>query len=551
VSAPALLNNRYQILSLLDEGGLAAVYKGRDTLLDRPVVIKLLREPHGADAALQERFRREAQAAAGLAQPNILSIFDVGEYAGRPYIVREYVEGPNLQAVIQESGPLPVGRALDIATQVCAAVVEAQRRGVRLDLQPPHILLTADGRAKVAVAGLSAGATAAPAAPEQAQAADVPAIGALLYALLSGRLPVTGDSAVAWPPLRSLNPLLPPAVEEIVVKALAKDPAPRWASASDLGRALLAYRQAGEQATMSYRPVPTSPLTPPLAGEGQGGEQATMSYRPVPTSPLTPPLAGEGQGERSAVPRTRGVYWPVLFLGLLLLVGLLGLGLLGWAVQRTVFAPTPLPLVVVPNLVGRSYGEAEQIAQSQGLSLSVVDRRYDDVVPAEAVAAQVVAAGGKVRRGDTIGVILSRGSEKIALPNVVNLPVAQAETQLTTAGLVVEKHSVASAQVAEGRVVSQEPPAETPLVKGSTVRLAVSVGHKVAVPGLVGRHWEEAQRAISEAGLATTYVNWQGREQLPQEILNVVPINHVLSQIPEAGKWVERGTTVFIAVRKE
>ena len=525
MSAPALLNNRYQILSLLDEGGLAAVYKGRDTLLDRPVVIKLLREPHGADAALQERFRREAQAAAGLAQPNILSIFDVGEYAGRPYIVREYVEGPNLQAVIQESGPLPVGRALDIATQVCAAVVEAQRRGVRLDLQPPHILLTADGRAKVAVAGLSAGATAAPAAPEQAQAADVPAIGALLYALLSGRLPVTGDSAVAWPPLRSLNPLLPPAVEEIVVKALAKDPAPRWASASDLGRALLAYRQAGEQ--------------------------ATMSYRPVPTSPLTPPLAGEGQGERSAVPRTRGVYWPVLFLGLLLLVGLLGLGLLGWAVQRTVFAPTPLPLVVVPNLVGRSYGEAEQIAQSQGLSLSVVDRRYDDVVPAEAVAAQVVAAGGKVRRGDTIGVILSRGSEKIALPNVVNLPVAQAETQLTTAGLVVEKHSVASAQVAEGRVVSQEPPAETPLVKGSTVRLAVSVGHKVAVPGLVGRHWEEAQRAISEAGLATTYVNWQGREQLPQEILNVVPINHVLSQIPEAGKWVERGTTVFIAVRKE
>ncbi len=114
-----------------------------------------------------------------------------------------------------------------------------------------------------------------------------------------------------------------------------------------------------------------------------------------------------------------------------------------------------------------------------------------------------------------------------------------------------KKRSVASDQVAEGRVVSQEPPAETPMVKGSTVRLAVSVGNKVAVPSLVGRQWEEAQRAISEAGLSTTYVNWQGRDQLPQEILNAVPINHVLSQIPEAGKWVERGTTVFIAVRKE
>lgn len=525
MSAPALLNNRYQILSLLDEGGMAVVYKGRDTLLDRPVVIKMLREPYVADAGLQERFRREAQAAAGLAQPNIVSIFDVGEYAGRPYIVREYVEGPNLQAVIQESGPLPVGRALDIATQVCAAVVEAQRRGVRLALQPQSILLTADGRAKVAVAGLSTGATAAPDAPEQAQVADVPAIGLLLYALLSGRLPGTGNSAVALPPPRTLNPLLPPAVEEIVLKALARDPAQRWASVNDLGRALLAYRQAGEQATMSYRPV---------------------------TPPLTPPLVGEGQGERSAMPQPRaGVYWPVFFLGLLLLVGLLGLGLLGWAVQRTVFAPTPLPPVVVPDLVGRSYGEAEQIAQTQGLSLSVVDRRYDDHVPAEAVVAQIVAAGEKVRRGDTIGVILSRGSEKIALPNVVNLPIAQAETQLTTAGFVVEKHSVASAQVAEGRVVSQEPPAETPMVKGSTVRLAVSMGNKVVVPSLVGRQWEEAQRAISEAGLSTTYVNWQGRDQLPQEILNVVPINHVLSQIPEAGKWVERGTTVFIAVRKE
>jgi len=527
VSQPALLNNRYQILSLLDEGGLAVVYKGRDTLLDRPVVIKMLQEQHVADAGLQERFRREAQAAAGLAQPNIISTFDVGESGARPYIVREYVEGPNLQAVVQESGPLPVGRALDIAAQVCAAVVEAQRRGVRLDLQPQHVLLTADGRPKVAVAGLSAGVTAAPDSPQPAQAADVPAIGVLLYALLSGRLPVTGDSAVALPPLRSLNPLLPPAVEEIVLKALAKDPAPRWASVSDLGRALLAYRQAGEQATMSYRPV-TAPL------------------------PLVPPAPLESPGAPS-VARTRGLYWPVLVLGLLLLVGLLGLGLLGWAVQRTVFAPTPVPPVVVPNLVGRSYGEAEQIAQAQGLSLSVVDRRYDDVVPAEAVVAQVVAAGDKVQRGETIGVILSRGSEKIALPNVVNLPVAiaQAETQLTTAGLVVEKRSVASDQVAEGRVVSQEPPAETPMVKGSTVRLAVSIGNKVAVPGLVGRQWEEAQRAISEAGLSTTYVNWQGREQLPQEILNVVPINHVLSQIPEAGKWVERGTTVFIAVRKE
>jgi serine/threonine-protein kinase len=531
---------------------MAVVYKGRDTLLDRPVAIKMLREPYVADAGLQERFRREAQAAAGLAQPNIVSIFDVGDYGGRPYIVREYVEGPNLQAVIQESGPLPVGRALDIATQVCAAVVEAQRRGVRLDLQAPNMYTTADGRAKVAVSGLSSGATAAPASPEQpvgqvsipapntaamesrptgmfspeqAQTADVPAIGVLLYALLTGRLPVTGDSAVALPPPRSLNPLLPPAVEEIVLKALATDPAQRWASASDLGRALLAYRQAGEQATMSFRPV-TAPL--PLA----------------PTAPLESSSA-------PTVARTTGMYWPVLFLGLLLIVRLLGLGLLGWAVQRTVFAPTPLPPVVVPNLVGRSYAAAEQIAQAQGLSLSVVDRRYDEAVPAEAVVAQLVAAGDRVRRGDTIGVILSRGSEKIALPNVVNLSIAQAETQLTTAGFVVEKRSVASDQVAEGRVVSQEPPAATPVVKGSTVRLAVSVGNKVAVPGLVGRQWEEAQRAISEAGLSTTYVNWQGRDQLPQEILNVVPINHVLSQIPEAGKWVERGATVFIAVRKE
>jgi beta-lactam-binding protein with PASTA domain len=534
VSEPALLNNRYQILSLLavpsasggteDEGGLAVVYKGRDTLLDRPVAIKMLREQYAADASLQERFRREAQAAAGLAQPNIISIFDVGEYEGRSYIVREYVEGPSLQAVVQESGPLPVGRALDIATQVCAAVVEAQRRGVRLDLQPQNMYTTADGWAKVAVAGLSSESAAVPASPEQAQAADVPAIGALLYALLTGRLPVTGDSAVALPPPRTLNPLLPPAVEEIVLKALAQDPAQRWASASDLGQALLAYRQAGEQATMSYRPVP-APL--PLA----------------PSAPLEP--------NAPTVARSTGVYWPVLFLGLLLIVGLLGLGVLGWAAQRTIFASTPVPPVVVPNLMGRSYAAAEQIAQAQGLSLSVADRRYDEAVPAEAVVAQLVAAGDKVRRGDTIGVILSRGSEKIALPNVVNLPIAQAETQLTTAGFVVEKHSVTSDQVAEGWVASQEPPAETPLVKGSTVRLAVSMGNKVAVPSLVGRPWEEAQRAISEAGLSTTYVNWQGRDQLPQEILNVVPINHVLSQIPEAGKWVERGTTVFIAVRKE
>jgi beta-lactam-binding protein with PASTA domain/tRNA A-37 threonylcarbamoyl transferase component Bud32 len=532
VSEPALLNNRYQILGLLDEDGLAVVYKGRDTLLGRPVAIKMLREQYAADAGLRERFRREAQAAAALAQPDIISIFDVGDQ-GCPYIVMEYVEGPNLQAVIQESGPLPVGRALDLANQVCAAVVEAHRRGIHLDLKTQHILLTADGRAKLTDFSLSAGLASAPISAEQAQAAEVHAIGVLLYEMLTGRPPFQADSAVGAaqhpqetpPPPRRLNPLLPPAVEEIVLKALASDPAQRWPSVSELGQALLAYRQTGEQATLTYRPLPTSVPLAPL----------------VPSEPTTP---------AKLRPRA-GIDWLVVILGLLAIVGLLGLGLLGWAVQQAIATPVAAPAVVVPDLVGRDYQTAEQIAQAQGLRLTVVEYRHDEVVPAEAVIAQLVAAGDKLRRGDTIGVILSQGSEKIPLPNVVNLPITQAETQLAAAGLAVEKRNVSSDQMAEGQVVSQEPPAETPVAKGSTVRLAVSMGRRVAVPSLVGRQWEEAQRAISEAGLSTTYVNWQGRDQLPPEILNTVPIGHVLSQIPEAGKWVERGTTVFIAVRKE
>ncbi len=278
-----VLGNRYHLLEPAGEGGMAIVYKAEDRVLGRPVAVKVLRQQFAADPEFLARFRQEAHAAAALTHPNIVHVYDVGETGGQQYIVMEYVAGPTLKQIIQQRGALPLAEVLDLGSQVCAAAEAAHRRGmVHRDLKPQNVLVNADGLAKVADFGLAQPAAqaagqpadapvgSAPAtvfgtahylSPEQAQglpatpASDIYAIGVLLYEMATGRLPFDGGSPEevarkqiqqAPAPPRLLNDALPAAVEGIILKAMAKDPAARYATARELGSALLAYRQLGE-----------------------------------------------------------------------------------------------------------------------------------------------------------------------------------------------------------------------------------------------------------------------------------------------------------------
>jgi serine/threonine-protein kinase len=589
-----VLGNRYHLLEPAGEGGMAIVYKAEDTVLGRPVAVKVLRQQFAADPEFLARFRQEAHAAAALTHPNIVHVYDVGETGGQQYIVMEYVAGPTLKQIIQQRGALPLAEVLDLGSQVCAAAEAAHRRGmVHRDLKPQNVLVNADGLAKVADFGLAqpaaqlaaASTGSAPAtvlgtahylSPEQAQglpatpASDIYAIGVLLYEMATGRLPFDGGSSEevarkqiqqAPAPPRLLNDALPAAVEGIILKAIAKDPAARYATARELGSALLAYRQLGEGRTVSFQAQPAAPPASksPPAMPGVSGPAVTPRPLPRPALQVAMPARPVVTPARPVVqarpPASEGVDWMLAVLTLLTLACVLGLIPLGLTVRAALTppAPTTIPERTVPNLVGLTYAEADSRLRDLGLNLERQGERFDDKLPAGRVVAQTIPSGTQLKWGDAVGVVVSKGVETNPAPNVTGLPFADAQGRLTRLGLAVTRRDAPSAVVALGLVISQAPEASTPLARGAVVTLTVSMGNKILLPDLLGKSEEDAQQTIRNLGLQTTYVNYQNDSELPPSErwrLDVVIRGSVLSQTPEAGKLVDPGTTVYLAVRR-
>ncbi|UCC61945.1 MAG: serine/threonine protein kinase, partial [Anaerolineae bacterium] len=284
MSEAFILNKRYRLVEELGSGGMAVVYKAIDLELGRQVAVKLLRQGYADDAAFLARFHQEARAAASLDHPNVVSIYDVGRDGKLYYIVMEYVEGHSLKSLLQAQAPLPVDAAIDLVIQICAGVGAAHRIGlVHCDLKPQNVLVTPDGRvkvvdfgiaraleAKVDEAGGAVWATPQYAAPEQMQgrpvspATDVHAIAVILYEMLAGRLPFQGQTAQesAAQPLTRWAPQVPPRVEQIVLQALAKEPARRYRTAAQLGHLLIEYRRAIEEVTSVQPPAAPASRTP-------------------------------------------------------------------------------------------------------------------------------------------------------------------------------------------------------------------------------------------------------------------------------------------------
>ncbi len=316
----ALLNNRYQLESPLGNGGMAVVYKARDHMLERTVAIKVLREDYSRDIAFRERFRQEAKAAANLSHPNIVTVHDFGIDSGRLFIVMEFVPGTNLNALLQARGRFGVDEALPLILQACAGIGYAHRAGlVHCDVKPHNILITPDNRVKVTDFGIArALASILPEekteivwgspqyfSPEQAAggapspASDVYSLGVVMYAMLTGRLPFSASSATelaqlhrsAAPlPPRHYNALIPPTLEQIMLKVLAKEPSQRYRTADQLGRVLMTFTNAGSEAgglrpaaanggaANAVRPAPPiARPTPNLSPNGGGAPRRDMA----------------------------------------------------------------------------------------------------------------------------------------------------------------------------------------------------------------------------------------------------------------------------------
>lgn len=478
---PIVFNNRYQLNTKLGEGGLAEVFLAQDLALDRSVAVKLLRPEYTSDPSFLVRFHREAQNAASLNNSNVVSVYDFGQDHNRPYIVMEFVAGEDLRTVL-DKGLLTVPQVVEYAIQICSAVGMAHRRGmVHGDLKPGNILISPENRAKVTDFGLARAlgesamddgelvwGTPAYFAPEQAAgdrvmpATDVYAIGIIMYEMLTGAVPFTGanDQEVARKqlyehpaPMSAYTRRVPPELETITMRALAKEPGQRYHSADQLQRALLQYQQGAVSA--SY--FSTS--------------QPKVSTRPVPATTTLP------------------FDWVGLMLGLAAVVALTGLIPLWVQVYRTYFGPTPPPPPMatlapgqarVPVLVGFSEDEARGILEGAGLKMAVSGYQAHATMEPFAVINQSVPSGFVLNQGDTVYVTLSRGQNLVEVPTVIGFHSLEGERKLREAGLQAKTVAVWSLEP-QGTILTQDPGGNALVHPQTEVVLQTSGGTKISV----------------------------------------------------------------------
>ncbi len=527
-----MVDERYRLDRKIGSGGMADVWLAEDTELDRNVAIKILHDRFAQDGEFVQRFQREAQSAAGLQHPNVVGVFDRGTFRDSYFIAMEYVDGPSLKDLV--AGGMGTKDAIDFTRQILKAARFAHRKGIiHRDLKPQNVLIDDEGRARVADFGIARGGensditatgsvmgTAQYLSPEQAQgkpttpSSDIYSIGVILYEALTGRVPFEGDSAVAVAlkqvsetPRRpsAIKPDIPPALDAVVMRALAKDPEARFKDADAFLKAL----DAAEKAPDSPRP------------------QDTAAYAAVSPEGETDLPVEEEVYEEYDPDRRRRWRWLVL-------------ALLACGVAALVaYALTRPQQVGIPDVIGKNSDQATQILDSAGFKVAI--KAVPSAVPRDQVVEQdpipTDRGGGKVEEGSTVTLSVSSGPAIRAVPSIVGLSEADATKRLEKNGFKVNVMQQYSKSVPRGSVIGTSPAAGTQLSTLQPVTLLVSRGaNTVVVPNVVGLNDQQALATLSNAGLSGTEVQKDSTE----------PQGKVLSQSPGSGKRVPRGSQVTI-----
>ena len=539
-----LLDGRYRLDRPLARGGMATVYLGTDTRLDRTIAVKVMRPALAEDEDFVGRFAREARAAARLSSPEVVAVHDQGTdlTTGTAYLVMEYVAGRTLRDLIRDGGPLPPARALALLEPVLRALAAAHAAGlVHRDVKPENVLLGDDGRVKVADFGLARAVetsnltattglligTVAYLAPEQVEhghadpRTDVYAAGILLWEMLTGTPPYGGDSplSVAYrhvnddvPPPSAVVESIPVEVDELVVRATRRDPAARPVDAG----AFLAELQA---------------VRADLPPDGDGpvvlkaGVHQTQVIR-RPDGPLPVAAAAAPKAER----RRRTGLIAGIVIGVLALAALVG----GWYLGSGRYTSAPAVL-------GVTQAAAENKLAIAGLKSRLGTPAFSETVQAGLVLRQDPEPGGKVRKDGTVTLVLSRGPDRRAVPVLVGSTQPAAEQLLKTAGLRLGEVTREYSSASRGTVIRTNPPAGQKLRPGTKVNLVLSRGvEQLPVPDVQGKKQDEAEKIIRAAGFAVS-VDTVFDETVPKDV--------VIDQSPSSGT-AGRGSAITLKVSK-
>lgn len=558
-----ILARRYELQELIGGGGMADVYKAQDKLLDRAVAVKILHQQYANDAEFVEKFRREATAAAKLAHPNIVNIYDVGEDGGSQYIVMEYVSGPTLKEVIQQKGCLEPIEAVRIAKEIASALESAHRNNlVHCDIKPHNILVMPDGHIKVTDFGIARAVSASTMtysgsvmgsvhyfSPEQAKGtvittkSDVYSLGVVLYEMLTGKLPFNGETSVSIAlkhlqeepvPIRQINPSIPPVLEAIVQKAMSKDPADRPSSTelyADLNQAksMLADRGISQEAVsndpFATRMIPR--ITPEMMAE-QRSER-----------PANKPIGSREDYQPQYQPQEeKSIFKSKSFIAVLVGILLMGFFVGSFLSFGKFWSSAEIN---VPDVVGKSSVVAQQILEDKNLRVKIVEAN-DDSVPAGQVVSQYPEAGAKVKEQRLVTITVSKGGQELTMPDLKSMSRSNAEEKLKKMGLKLGAVFEENSKEPAGTVINQDPRSGSKITKGQTVDITVSLGEKkkeITVQNYTGLSVDSAKSNLEANGLSLGGIS---------EEASTRPKGTVIGQSPSAGSTTTEGGSVSLII---
>ena len=556
----SVIGNRYKIQEKIGNGGMATVYKALDQILNRYVAVKVLREEFTTDEEFIKRFNAEAQSAARLIHPNIVSVYDVGQEYNIYYIVMELIQGKTLKQIIEEDGHLSWKWAVNIAIQIASALEMAHKNNIiHRDIKPHNIMITEDGVAKVTDFGIAKavsnstitafGTTLGSVhyfSPEHARGgytdskSDLYSLGVVMYEMVTGKVPFDADTPVSIalkhmqeepvPPIK-VNKEIPFAVNQIILKAMKKDPNERYQNASEMIKDLniaLKRPEGGFVEERNFEDSFTRRIPTVNVSDNRNGNIKSDNEEEKPKGKLATFFYNH--------PKTKVASIIALFV--LIFVATL-------VIKLTVINSSSPKDVQIPNVVNLTQEEAKQRIEQLKLKFA-----YKEEYSADVEAGHVISQDPQyinnysVKEGSTVTVVISKGMEQTKVPKVIGMEYSKAESALTEAGLDVEKVEETSQKVEAGYVISQEIDANTEVQKGTKIKIHVSTGtgiKKVTVTSVIGKSSEEAKKILTDLKLEVNVVEDEDTSKSD---------GVVLKQSVDPGTSVEEGSAITITVNK-